>query len=122
MATTANKIGGARLVIMAAEYMLATQKEQMDEVAKVIAKEFETDVKGVMVSFREEVENLKTKESLQRMVNNGLMVEKDGGYSLTVLGEVYAKHQIKNDPDTKEFYKNLLRSQGVDPATDELTA
>lgn len=122
MTTEANQIGGTRLVIMAAEYMLATQKGQIDEVAKVISKEFETDVDGVMTSFRAVIEELKMKEALLRMVNNGLMVEKDGGYSLTVLGEVYAKHQIRNDPDTKDFYKKLLRSHGVDPSTDELTA
>jgi len=120
--TEANQIGGTRLVIMAAEYMLATQKGQIDEVAKVISKEFETDIDGVMASFRAVIEELKIKESLLRMVKDGLMVEKDGGYSLTVLGEVYTKHQIKNDPVTKDFYKKLLRSHGVDPSTDELTA
>ena len=120
--TTANQIASTRLLVVAAEYLIATQKEQLDTVVGIIAGELATSPNDVMEAFRSEIEQLKMKESLLKMVNAGLMTEKDGGYKLTVIGEVYAKTQIKNDPKTREFYKKLLRSHGVDPQTDPLTS
>lgn len=134
MSKIADERGGVRLAIMCIEYMVAIQKDQVDGVVEAICSDVGATPKGVMNSLQSTLVQLKAKEqslgfeddpdslthSLNRMVEAGHMSKVGDGYKLTVLGEVYAKHQITNDPESREFYRQLLESHGGDPAEDEL--
>lgn len=130
----ANELGGLRLAILSIEYAIHTNVDQLAQVAEDIAQEFGADKAGVMDELTSTLRQLKRKEealrkqnepnqmkhTLKRMVKEGLMAEENGGYKLTVMGEVYAKHRITNDPESRALYEKLLRAHGVDPATDDL--
>lgn len=132
----ANEIGALRLMIVTIEYQLATNKAQVDEVVGLISDELGADKYGLMKSLQTTLDQLKKKQAvllkryepqqikytLDKMVDSSLMTKVGDGYALTVLGEVYAKHSIKNNPDVQAMYRDLILKNGGDPDADELLA